>query len=278
MLTRTFLILSEDNVIITLILNLPYEFQITVFFYHRIQSFMVKRLAILKTHSFTIWFIPSIEVRNKHMTNKYQDFLKEPYDEMITLISEWIKSGNRILDIGANNGNLEDVINQRFDGCIVYCIEGDKDVIRDLKSKNYNKIKVEVINECINEFLLKTDIANIDVILTNNTIHEINDVKNQASYLEGFFGAIRRILKKDGIVIMGDLYYPPYLKEADVESYRQYQKSKIDHADSREKFVSPILVEKKARENDFTVVYKKEIRAVREIDRRYYSFVLVKNK
>lgn len=54
----------------------------------------------------------------------------------------------------------------------------------------------------------------------------------------------------------------------------QYQKKKINHADPRERFISPAFIQIKTEKNGLCIDYFNEIRAVQQIDRRYYSFVL----
>lgn len=208
--------------------------------------------------------------------NKFEVFLKEPYDEITKLIEEQVENGNIVIDLGCNNGNLVDKIEKSKLGCRVYGVDLDREALDIMRAKEYSRNEVAIIEQDANDFLAGSEALNADVILINTAIHEINDPGNQAQYLDGFFQSSRRILKDGGKVIIGDLYYDPSVSDAEVEAFMDYQKQAIGHADSRNKFIMPDLLQAKAEGHGFSIVYSKEIRAVKEVDRRYYTFVFVK--
>jgi SAM-dependent methyltransferase len=208
--------------------------------------------------------------------NKFEVFLREPYEEIARLIEEQVENGNIVIDLGCNNGNLVDKIEKSKSGCKVYGVDLDREALDLMRAKEYSRNEVAIIEQDANDFLVGSAALNADVILINTAIHEINDPDNQAQYLDGFFRSSRRTLKDGGRVIIGDLYYDPSVSDAEVEAFMEYQKQAIGHADPRNKFIMPDLLQAKAEEHGFSVAYSNEIRAVKEVNRRYYTFVFVK--
>lgn len=208
--------------------------------------------------------------------NKYETFLKEAYEEIKSLINEHINDGSVVVDLGCNNGNLEDEIESTKFRCTIYGIEIDQVALKDFRNKKYINNNVEIVEQNANEFLSETEISNADAVLIHAVIHELNDPVDQLAYLDGFFQNARRILKDGGKIILGDLYYDPSVSDEEVEDFMKYQLKMIGHADARNKFILSELLKTKAEEHGFSVEYSNEFRAVKEINRRYYSFVFQK--
>lgn len=211
------------------------------------------------------------------MTNKYQMFFEKPYEEIKKVIIKYISNDSVIVDLGCNNGNLEDEINRTKTGCLVYGIDTDAKALAALRNKKYENLSVITFRKDANEFLKRTAFSNIDIILANATIHEMNNHKNQQQYLNEFFEKSKGILKNGGKIIIGDYYYHPAVHDEEVAKYIRYLKKKLGHGDARNKFILPDLLASKAVKHGFSVKYANEIRAVKEIDRRYYSFVFAIN-
>jgi SAM-dependent methyltransferase len=207
------------------------------------------------------------------MTNRFQTFFEAPYDEIKTVIARNIRSGDRILDLGCNNGNLEEWINEIICGCTVYAVDIDSAAVDVLKGKRYGRTEVVPYVQDANAFLKSTSLCGLDTILINTTLHEINNFGNQAGYLDGFFSRAKELLGKGGRIIVGDYFYPQNVSDEEVRQYMEYQQKAINHADARGKFVAPELLRQRAEANGFETAYSDEIRAVEEIDRRYYTFV-----
>lgn len=210
------------------------------------------------------------------MTNEFQTFFDKPYHEIIRTINHYISDNTSIIDLGCNNGNLEDEIERNKSGCTIYGVDSNKEALETIKNKNYKKIMVQTFVQDANEFFLTTTLSGIDTILINATIHEINDPKNQREYLARFFQTAWKILHKGGKIIVWDYYYHDNVSEEEFQRYLEYQRKSINHADSREKFILPDIIKSEAIENWYTLVYENELRAVKEIDRRYYCFVFEK--
>ncbi len=205
---------------------------------------------------------------------RFQTFFEEPYKEVKKAIAENIKDGFRIIDLGCGEGGPEEEINLKFKKCIVYCIDQDKKSLETLKNKKFENVSVEIIEKDANEFLNETALQDIDVILINAVLHEINDPSSRKLYLKVFFKIFNRILKEGGKVILGDYFYPSEVSDKEVEEFIEYQKKEIGHADKRNKFVGPEILKKTAGKEGFKVSYFNDIRAVKEINRRYYCLVL----
>jgi SAM-dependent methyltransferase len=212
------------------------------------------------------------------MTNKFQTFFEKPYEEIKAVLARAIKDKYKILDLGCNNGNLEQEIDGIARNCWVYCVDNDSKALEQLKSRKYHDLGVGAINQDANTFLVDTKLQGLDAILINATLHEINDVKNQSQYLDFLFGKASDMLGDNGQMIIGDYFYPADVTESEVEAYKEHQLNEIGHADAREKFVSPELIIQKALENGFSLEYSNSLRAVEQINRRYLSFIFKKLK
>jgi hypothetical protein len=116
----------------------------------------------------------------------------------------------------------------------------------------------------------------VDLVLSSASIHELNTPEDQVGYLDWFFTRANEILVSGGKVIISDLYFPEWISDEIVEEFRVWQWEAIKHASSREQFVYPELIEAAALSHGFELISKKEIRAMKEIDRRYYVVVLHK--
>jgi SAM-dependent methyltransferase len=212
---------------------------------------------------------------NKPMKNKYEVFLETPYALLKKTILKWVKPGSRILDLGAYEGRLEDYLEEKGGRYIVECVDVDAEALRILKAKKYENVEANAIHADANQYLEDHQGSNdTDAIFLSAVLHEINDPLNQSGYLKHFFEKAKSILGPEGIIIIADLYYPDSVSDEEVENFREYQLRVINHADPRNKFVRPELIKIMAEENGFSVELFKEIRAVKEIDRRYYVIIL----
>lgn len=207
--------------------------------------------------------------------SKFEVFFDAPYAEIKAAMSRHIKSGFNILDIGANQGNLEDYLENSGGQYQIQCVDIDAQALDKLDQKQYQNIETSIVQSDANSFIENYEgIADQNAILLNATLHEINSPADQRQYLEQLFAKARAILKADGIIIIGDYYYPDDVTDVEVARFTEYQKKAINHADARNKFVKPELIEEVAADSGFNVEEAKEIRAVQEIDRRYYVIVL----
>lgn len=212
------------------------------------------------------------------MPNAFQALYQEAYEEISHLIETYVKDHDLIMDIGCSNGSLIDFIDAYKTGCVVYAIDTDTDALEELQNKPHPNTKVHIVPQDANDFLRNTTLSEVQVLLVNGALHELNSPDNQWIYLNGFFQAATRIMDKHGRIIIGDHYYHPSVSDKAVEEFRKHQQQQIGHADPRTKFIQPELVRNAAIHGGFSVTYSHEIRAVKEIDRRYYTLVLEKRK
>jgi SAM-dependent methyltransferase len=210
------------------------------------------------------------------MSNKFQAHFEKPYEEITKLINKYINDGDVVVDLGCGDGNLEDEIEKRKSGCLVYGIDLDPEVLSEASKKKYGNIKVKLLNQNVNYFLETNGLSDIDVVLMNVVIHETNATADQSRYLDRFFDESGKLLKSGGKIILGDYYYHPDVPKEEAEEYIERQKEEIGHADARNKFILPDLLVSKAQENGFSIIYSNEFRVAKEIDRRYYTFVFEK--
>jgi SAM-dependent methyltransferase len=205
--------------------------------------------------------------------SKFEVFFDAPYTEIKSALSDHIKTDDQILDIGANQGNLEDFLDTQGGHHQIQCVDTDDLALEQLKGKQYKNLEISAVTSDANQFL-KTFDGKVDVVLINATLHEINDPANQANYLRQLFNKAKEMLKPGGRIIIGDYYYPDDVSDEEVERFIAYQRQAINHADGREKFVKPELISDIATKEGYKVVFNKEIQAVKEIDRRYYVIVI----
>jgi len=207
--------------------------------------------------------------------NKYEVFLEVPYALLKKTILRWVKPGSRVLDLGAYEGRLEDYLEEKGGRYIVECVDVDIAALKTLKSKKYENVAARTTHADANQYIEEHQGSNdADTIFLSAVLHEINNPFGQRVYLKKFFERTKSILRPGGIIIIADLYYPDSITDEEVDKFREYQKRIINHADARNKFIKPELIKETAEENGFSVESFEEIRAVKEIDRRFFVFVL----
>ena len=212
---------------------------------------------------------------NSTLKTKYECFSPRIYEEMYAVLDANVAPESKILDLGPYEGNLEthlDSLGYAFD---IDAVDVDEAALKVLAAKQFENISVSITHADGNEFLAAY-VKQVDIVLSSASIHEMNDSTRQWSYMNWFFAEANRILVIGGKVVIGDLYFPDSISDEVVEDFRKWQWEAIKHASSREQFVYPELIEETALANGFELVSKKEIRAMKEIDRRYYVFVLQK--
>jgi len=212
--------------------------------------------------------------QNDSDKSKYEVFFDRPYALVKEAMAKYIESGNHLVDIGVNQGNLEDFLETKGK-YTVDCVDVEEEAISKLKAKNYQNIEINPTVGDANEYIDNYE-SQANVILINATLHEINNPADQRAYLEHFLGKAKGMLGEDGRIIIGDYYYPDHVTDEEVAGFIEYQKKAINHADAREKFVRPELIKEMAVRFGFELEHFEEIRAVEEIDRRYYVIVLKK--
>ncbi len=208
--------------------------------------------------------------------SKFETFFDAPYNEIKDALKDVVKPGQRVLDLGANKGNLEDYMDSLGGSVTVECVDTDEQALEELGAKQFENLEIQIIPSDANELIESHSEGAVDVVLVNATLHEINTPADQRAYLAHFFERMRAILRQDGKVVVGDYYYPDSVTDEEVASFMEYQLKAINHADTRDKFVKPELLCEVGQEGGFLVEQQKEIRAVKEIDRRYYIVVLRK--
>jgi SAM-dependent methyltransferase len=224
---------------------------------------------------------------------KQQDFKKSEFAEFFSgvykivseKILEHLKNGDHVLDLGCQKGFLEVEISFKKKDCIILGVDIDNVAVNRFNEYNSTNIIPKVIenNNSIsaivcdaNNYLASSLKKEFDFILINATLHEINDAENREDYLTDFFHKLYQTAKPGGKLVIGDYFYPPEISDEDVNDFMEHQLETIGHADAREKFVDPELLREKAEEAGLRVLEYENIRAVKEIDRRYYLFVFEK--
>lgn len=211
------------------------------------------------------------------MDTKFTIWSPAIYARMQFHLGNILSAGMKILDLGPYEGNLEDFMDKWGFDLSVIAIDIDENALAILNEKTFNSIEVCPIKMDGNYYLENyTPDPLFDLVLSSASIHELNDPNDQPRYLDWFFTQLNRILKPGGKAIIADLYFPSWITDEEVDSFRQFQWETIHHASERKEFVFPELIDEMAMRNGFRLVSKEEIRAVEEIDRRYYVLVFQK--
>jgi len=207
--------------------------------------------------------------------NEYEMLFGQCYELIQSALRCYVQSGNRVLDLGINNGNLEMHLEAEAIDCKVIGVDTDAEALAKIASLDLFLVDVKIVCADANEFVTGFT-GEIDNVILSATLHEINDYENQAEYLRWFFGRMAEVLPSGGNVIVGDFYFPNDVTDEQYRSFKAFQLQAIAHADAREKFVNPELLTDIACECGFHVAKYDEIRAVKELNRRYYTVVFEK--
>jgi len=218
------------------------------------------------------------KIADQKPPQRFETFFEEPYAELKRVLVTLAKDNQEILDLGSNTGNSEAIVDKLASGNHITCVDINAQALQKLKGRKLTRTSVEIIQADANQYLAQAQENSADLIILNATLHEINPPNEQATYLEGLFGQIKRCLRVNGVVLIGDYYYPDMVPDEEVAAYMEQQRREIGHADLREKFVKPDLLAQKASEYGFKTEYANEIQAVKGIDRKYYIYVLRKEE
>ena len=118
--------------------------------------------------------------------------------------------------------------------------------------------------------------SEVDLVTFNACLHEINTPQDQTAYLERLLLAVKKILKVSGKIVIADYFYDPAVTDQEFQAFIEYMRSTVGHADGRELFVNPDLILDIAQKLGFKILHFHQNRMVKEIDRKYYVFVLEK--
>ena len=211
-----------------------------------------------------------------HLASDLASNFNRPYEEIRKTIKNTIKKSSVIIDIGCNDGKVEDYIDELNFPNTVYCLDINDQALEELEKRPFKFIKVETIHQDANDFLENEKDKKFDVLIINNAIHETNTPDNQAAYLDVFFSRVDDIMSPQGKIILADHYYAESLSDEVVGAYIAEQYKKIKHAGSRQEFIYPKLVEEKIKEHGYKIEYSNDIRVQDDIEKRYYIFVISK--
>ena len=126
--------------------------------------------------------------------SKFETFFDAPYNEIKGVLKDAVLPGQRVLDLGANKGNLEDFLDTLDSPLDVECVDTDEEALEELRVKKFENLAVGIVLADANEFIEGYTGDAIDVVLINATLHEINTPDNQREYLRHFFERMAAIL------------------------------------------------------------------------------------
>ena len=204
------------------------------------------------------------------------EIFPRPYGEMKAAVKEFVKDGDRILDIGCGSGLFEKIIEKSKKGCDIDAVDINKKAIEELRGTPFPNSKVRFMEEDANKFLRSFRLKKYDIILANAVLHGIW-TGGKEDYLDGFFKRLGKMLAPGGLVLLGEYFYPETVGDKEAEKFTGRLKRLTGHGDARSKFIDPKIICQKALENKFHIAKFDQMRAVKEIDRKYFIFVLQKS-
>jgi SAM-dependent methyltransferase len=217
---------------------------------------------------------------------KFNDLFLKCYNLFKKKLLNTIKNKKKILEIGCGNGTVINYIDNL--GCDIVAIDTNKEILNKLKKKNFNS-KLKLINKDANKYIFeKNKLKNknknknkkyqlFDYIIILSTLHEINNINDKINYLYNWLDSLSNLLKKKGKLIIGDFYYSKNVTLDEFYNYQNFQLKLIKHADPIYKFISFDLLLKVIKNNkNFIIKDFIDVRAVEEIDKRFYYFILEK--
>lgn len=213
--------------------------------------------------------------REIHLSKDLAVIFGPAYELLNNSLKEVVKDSPKIVDIGCSDGKIEDLIDEMGYKNEVVGLDVNQKALDELNIKQYKSIKLETVCTDGNDFLKKLE-EKIDLLIINNTLHELNTPEDQGKYLDEFFEKLDGILKPSGKAVLADHYYNPDLSDEEVNIFMAEQFKKIHHADARNKFILPEILKQKIEEHNYSIIKYDEVRVTQEIDKRYYIFIISK--
>ena len=180
------------------------------------------------------------KLEDRLASNLASNFNK-PYEEIRKVIKDNIHKSSMIIDIGCNDGKIEDYIDELGFPNTVYCLDINGESLKKLNQRKFKNTIIRTIHQDANKFLQSAEPGQFDVVIINNTLHETNTPDNQAVYLDTFFERLKHTTKTNGTVILADHYYAKNLSDKEVTAYIREQYKRIKHASTRKEFILPEL-------------------------------------
>ena len=188
----------------------------------------------------------------------------------------------RILDIGCGDGWTAEFIAGADIGGTYLGIDTSEESIKKLNIRipYERKLKVSGMVESAEWLALPETSCEIrkmlggtpDIIICNTACHQI-----RKSYTDIYkiFAASGFSMGKDGILLVGDYYYPEDLVDEEVEEDRNWIKNTTGQTPTpRSGFITRSEMELILKNAGFATEYVKEVRANRDISLIYYLFQL----
>ena len=201
------------------------------------------------------------------------------------VLSNILKETNRplrILDIGCGDGWTAEFIAGANIGGTYLGIDTSEESIKKLNKRipYERKLKVSGIVESAEWLALPESFCEIrkmiggspDIIICNTACHQI---RKFCPDVYRIFAAAGFSMNKDGILFVGDYYYPEDLGEEEVEEDRNWIKNTTGQTPTpRSGFITRSEMEIILKNAGFKSEYVKEVRANRDISIIYYLFQL----
>lgn len=206
----------------------------------------------------------------------YETLLFTQLQELENAIAEVIRDGQEVIDVGGVAGNIPKLVNNVSHNCHVRLIGHDKAIFKE-EEYNFPSTVTEFIETEASEFFLRDAVKPASLVTFNACLHEISDHSDQKGYLKSLFENLKKHLVPSGKVIIADYYYDPAVTKTELEDFMRYLIETVGHADPPEFFIDPDLILQVAQEEDYKILHFHQNRVFKEIDRKYYIFVLEKN-
>lgn len=212
---------------------------------------------------------------SSHAKATFETFAGKQYQELEDALREVIRDKSNILDVGGVAGNIVKMIDKISDSCHVKILNNQISPHTARSFGNLKSTTYEIIEKDPNIYF-KVENQAVDLMIFNACLHEICSSDDQKSYLDLLFTDINKHLKPDGKIIIGDFYYDPSIPQHELQLYIQYLINTVGHADPPNKSINPDYILEIAQKHGYKILHFHQNRMVKEIDRKYYVFVLEK--
>ncbi len=189
-----------------------------------------------------------------------------------------IKQPLKVLDVGCGTGYTVNVmIATKTKGTYLGIDTSEQSLaILENKKKNSHNMSLKTIccsaqallNKTNGDHILKKLGTKPNLIVCNASFHQINKT---FPHIELLIKAFHKLLRKDGIIILGDYFYPEHLSKAQISKSRQWIRKQIGQNPTKASgFLSPNTISKMLTSVGFSIKTANICRANDVIDLNYY--------
>jgi SAM-dependent methyltransferase len=201
---------------------------------------------------------------------KFEGYFVDTYSMLEQVLREEFRDDMSILDLGSGNCTVASLIDRHHKDCFIYCLDNDPNAFKDIPEMT-NNTGISTYPEDANKFM-DCLTPEFDAISIHAALHHMSDPMDHEGYVRRLLTKCNSGLREEGLLLIGDYYFPVHVSDEEVEMIRQRQLAKIGHADPREMFVDPTIILKAAEKWEVKRYFNFRIEP--DVDKRYYLMIL----